>query len=148
MCSELFSNHTHKHASVMPKPQSFTRNTDENRDILKNFTGVVFRQIEVCKKNLASPSRLNLLISQPYSYLQYNLFQAFGWRGLSRERSEQEKQRGGGVGGEREGENPSLSAYLSRSLTSRRTPLSESNAWTEQAICCMNNSTINCTERD
>ena len=43
ICSELFSNHTHKHASVMPKPHSFTRNTDENRDILKNFTGVVFR---------------------------------------------------------------------------------------------------------
>ena len=43
ICSELFSNHTHKRASVMPKPQSFTLNTDENSDILKNFTGVVFR---------------------------------------------------------------------------------------------------------
>ena len=35
---ELFSNHTHKHAFVMPKPLSFTRNTEENGDILENFT--------------------------------------------------------------------------------------------------------------
>ena len=39
--SELFkgfSNHIHKPASVMPKPQSFARNTEENCDILENFT--------------------------------------------------------------------------------------------------------------
>ena len=42
ICSELFSNHTHKHASLMPKSQSFTRNTEENRDILENLTSAVF----------------------------------------------------------------------------------------------------------
>lgn len=33
-----FRSHTHKPASAMPKPQSFTKNTEENRDILENFT--------------------------------------------------------------------------------------------------------------
>ena len=56
-CSELFSNHTHKHASVMPNPQSFTRNTDENRDILENFTSVVsFFKLKFAKnKNWSHP---------------------------------------------------------------------------------------------
>ena len=44
------------------------------------------------------PGPLNLLISQPKSYLQDNLIQVFRWWGR-RQRSEQEKQQGGGVGG-------------------------------------------------
>ena len=56
-CSEPFSNHTHKHASVMPNPQSFARNTDENRDILENFTSVVsFFELKFAKnKNWSHP---------------------------------------------------------------------------------------------
>ena len=41
----------------MPKPQSFTRNTDGNRDILENFTSVVsFFQLKFAKnKNWPHP---------------------------------------------------------------------------------------------
>ena len=58
---ELFSNHTHKHVSVVPKPLSFTRNTEENRDILENFTSLSFRQIEVGKKKLGLTRLLELV---------------------------------------------------------------------------------------
>ena len=79
-------------------------------------------------KNIASTGRLNLLISQPKSYLQDNLIHVFRWWGR-RQRSEQEKQQGGGVGGEREKEPLPLSlsfyifvplSYLSRTSLSER----------------------------
>ena len=118
---------------------------------LKTLQPQFFAKLKFAKKkNLASSSRLNLLISQPQSYLQNNLFQVFRLWGPLRERSEQEKQRGGGVGDEREGQTTLpfplfLDIFPALSL---RAALHYLNAWIEQAICCMNNSTINCTERD
>ena len=58
ICSELFKgfiSHTHKRAYVMPKPQSFTRNTEENPDILDSFKSVVFSLNWSLQKNIASP---------------------------------------------------------------------------------------------
>ena len=92
---------------------------------------------QICRKRVGGgevpslshplPGRLNLLISQPNSYLQDNLIQVFRWWGR-RQRSEQEKQQGGGVGGEREKEplSLSLSFYIFVPLSYlSRTPLSE-----------------------
>lgn len=114
---------------------------------LKTLQAQFFSKLKFAKKKLlASTGRLNLLISQPWSYLQYNLFKALRWWDGAREVSTKTVR--GGVGGEGEGQT-SLTLLLLLHIFPDLLfcdALHYLNAWTEQAICCMNNSTINCAQ--